>query len=76
MAPPDHEAAMRKWTDIASAFLRLGTTAYGGPAIMGLMQVELQQKRQWLYAPTPSVGFQRAPARAVIGGLGMRRDTR
>jgi chromate transporter len=48
MAPSDHEAANRKWADIASAFLKLGTTAYGGPAIMGIMQVELQQKRRWL----------------------------
>lgn len=34
--------------EIALAFLKLGTTAYGGPAIMGIMQVELQEKRQWV----------------------------
>ena len=34
--------------DIVSAFLRLGATAYGGPAIMGLMQTELEAKRRWV----------------------------
>src|SRR5262249_53686876 len=34
--------------EIASAFLTLGATCYGGPAIMGVMQAELQQKRQWV----------------------------
>ena len=48
MAPSDREAAKRSWRDIALAFLRLGATAYGGPAIMGIMQAELQQKRQWV----------------------------
>jgi chromate transporter len=28
--------------------LKLGATAYGGPAIMGIMQAELQEKRQWV----------------------------
>lgn len=41
-------APTSKWRDIASAFLRLGATAYGGPAIMGIMQAELQQRRQWV----------------------------
>ena len=36
------------WKEIALGFLKLGVTAYGGPAIMGLMQAELQEKRQWL----------------------------
>jgi chromate transporter len=34
--------------EIAIAFLKLGATAYGGPAIMGIMQAELQEKRQWV----------------------------
>ncbi len=38
----------RHWKEIASGFLKLGLTAYGGPAIMGLMQAELQEKRQWI----------------------------
>jgi chromate transporter len=33
--------------EIASAFLLLGTT-FGGPAIMGIMQAEIQEKRQWV----------------------------
>src|SRR5712692_4702618 len=36
------------WKEIAASFLRLGATSYGGPAIMGVMQAELQQKRQWV----------------------------
>src|SRR5256886_4069503 len=38
----------RSWKAIASAFRRLGATSYGGPAIMGIMQAELQEKRQWV----------------------------
>lgn len=36
------------WKEIASNFLKIGAMAYGGPAIMGIMQAELQEKRQWL----------------------------
>ncbi len=36
------------YREIALAFLKLGTTAYGGPAIIGIMQAELQEKRQWI----------------------------
>jgi chromate transporter len=35
------------WKDIAVGFLKVGATAYGGPAIMGIMQAEFQDKRQW-----------------------------
>src|SRR5215472_11958526 len=35
-------------TDIAKAFLKIGAVSYGGPAIVGIMQTELQEKRQWL----------------------------
>ena len=38
----------RHWKEIASSLLKLGTTAYGGPAIMGVMQAELQEKRHWV----------------------------
>jgi chromate transporter len=31
-----------------SAFLKLGAMSYGGPAIMGIMQSEVQEKRTWL----------------------------
>ena len=36
------------WRSIATTFFKLGITSYGGPAIMGIMQTELQEKRQWV----------------------------
>ena len=36
------------WREIIGVFLKLGAMSYGGPAIMGLMQSEVQQKRAWL----------------------------
>jgi chromate transporter len=42
------EGFTRHWKEIASGLLKLGTTAYGGPAIMGIMQAELQEKRHWV----------------------------
>jgi chromate transporter len=41
-------AFAKHWREIASGFLKLGVTSYGGPAIMGIMQAELQDKRQWV----------------------------
>jgi chromate transporter len=37
--------------EIAGAFLRLGATSYGGFAIMGVMQSELQERRSWVTKP-------------------------
>jgi len=34
--------------DIAVTMLKLGATSYGGPAIMGIMQAELQERRGWV----------------------------
>src|SRR5262252_1764764 len=34
--------------EVASSLVRLGATSYGGPAIMGIMQAELQEKRRWV----------------------------
>jgi chromate transporter len=34
--------------DIATTLLQLGATSYGGPAIMGIMQTELQERRKWV----------------------------
>jgi chromate transporter len=34
--------------DIATSFLAIGAMSYGGPAIMGIMQAEIQEKRQWV----------------------------
>lgn len=36
------------WRDISGSLFRLGATSYGGPAIMGIMQTELQEKRKWV----------------------------
>jgi chromate transporter len=36
------------WRDIAGSLFKLGATSYGGPAIMGVMQAELQEKRKWV----------------------------
>jgi len=36
------------WRDIAGSLFKLGATSYGGPAIMGIMQAELQEKRKWV----------------------------
>jgi chromate transport protein ChrA len=48
MATLQHAHFARNWQDIAASFLTWGVTAYGGPAIMGIMQAELQDKRQWV----------------------------
>ena len=42
------ESFRQRWRNIATTFLKLGITSYGGPAIMGIMQTELQEKRQWV----------------------------
>lgn len=41
------ESIGKTWKEIATGFLKVGFTAYGGPAIMGLMQAEFQERRQW-----------------------------
>src|SRR6266568_6922804 len=48
MTTMKHTDFAGNWKDIAASFLKLGVTAYGGPAIMGLMQAEFQDKRQWV----------------------------
>lgn len=48
MPNSNYEAPQKRWKEIALAFLKLGATAYGGPAIIGIMQAELQEKRQWV----------------------------
>jgi hypothetical protein len=45
MRGPTDTHLVEKWKDIARSFLKLGATSYGGPAMMGIMQAELQQKR-------------------------------
>jgi chromate transporter len=41
-------AGARNWKEIAASLFKLGATSYGGPAIMGIMQTELQEKRRWV----------------------------
>lgn len=43
-----HETLRAHWREVASGFLKIGALSYGGPAIMGLMQTEFQEKRGWL----------------------------
>src|SRR5262245_32594185 len=43
--------ARAAWKEIAAGFLNVGATAYGGPAIMGVMQAEFQERRQWISKP-------------------------
>jgi chromate transporter len=44
---------MRKTlAEIARGFLKVGATSYGGPATMGVMQAEFQERRRWLTKPT------------------------
>src|SRR5215510_8802900 len=45
------ERFAKTWKDIAISFLKVGATAYGGPAIMGIMQAEFQERRQWTSKP-------------------------
>lgn len=37
-----------RWKELVAAFLKLGALSYGGAAIMGIMQTEIQEKRGWL----------------------------
>jgi chromate transporter len=45
------ESFASRWQEIALGFLKIGATAYGGPAIMGVMQAEFQERRQWTTKP-------------------------
>src|SRR5262245_3064366 len=49
MATPTMDATSASDSkDIATTLFRLGATSYGGPAIMGFMQAELQERRKWV----------------------------
>jgi len=41
-------AFVSRWKELAAVFLKIGAMSYGGPAIMGIMQAEIQEKRGWL----------------------------
>src|SRR3989338_2519308 len=42
------ESFAARWREVPRGFLEIGAVSYGGPAIMGLMQTEFQEKRAWL----------------------------
>jgi hypothetical protein len=47
----------RHWRDIATTFLKLGVTSYGGPAIMGTMQTDPKRSVTGsLSSPPPETG--------------------
>ena len=48
MTPKTTDGFATTWKEIASSLTKLGVMSYGGPAIMGVMQTELQEKRQWV----------------------------
>lgn len=48
MNDTNSETSPSRLKEIALAFLKLGATAFGGPAIIGVMQAELQERRQWV----------------------------
>jgi len=48
MTSPNPEPSAERLTEIVLAFLKIGATAYGGPAILGILQTELQEKRRWV----------------------------
>ncbi len=41
-------ASRHPLVEIGASFLTIGALSYGGPAIMGIMQAEIQEKRQWV----------------------------
>jgi len=44
----DQSTKPNSYREVIISFLKIGMLAYGGPAIMGVMQNELQEKRQWV----------------------------
>ena len=48
MMAKNEDGLAKTWKEIVSSFLKLGVMSYGGPAIMGIMQTELHEKRQWV----------------------------
>jgi chromate transporter len=37
-----------RWKELAAVFLKLGAMSYGGSAMLGIMQAEIAERRQWL----------------------------
>src|SRR6185503_18779319 len=38
----------QRWKELAAVFLKLGAISYGGGAMMGIMHVEIAERRRWL----------------------------
>ena len=45
---PDLRVKILRIAEVAGVFLKLGATSYGGPAVIGILQAEVQEKRGWL----------------------------
>ena len=43
MNGPTDSTTARPWKEILTAFLKLGATSYGGPAMMGIMQPSFRE---------------------------------
>lgn len=54
-----HAGFRQYWPEVIGTFLKIGALSYGGPASMGIMQTEVQEKRAWL------------PTRQFIEGLAL-----
>lgn len=48
MMAKNEDGLAKTWKEIVSSLLKLGVMSYGGPAIMGIMQTELHEKRHWV----------------------------
>src|SRR5262245_15027440 len=70
MNGPTDSTTARPWKEILTAFLKLGATSYGGPAMMGIMQAELQGKRKWVSKERFVEGL--AVANMVLSVRGLR----
>jgi chromate transporter len=42
------EIVQGRWQEVAAVFLKLGALSYGGSAMLGIMQSEIAERRQWL----------------------------
>lgn len=42
------ELFQERWKELAAVFLKLGALSYGGSAMLGIMQAEIAERRQWL----------------------------
>src|SRR4029450_4555976 len=68
------EPLANTWKDIAVGFLKVGATAYGGPAIMGIMQAEFQERRPGTSRPHVLEGGAGAAGRVLLRPSSLHRD--